>query len=334
MSMSITRRLLPVFLAVAAPMLIVKCVPNDPSHVGTGTETENVAGILYNADGSRAANATVHIRKKSTLADTSGILKKVFADSVTVTTDDSGKFAIDSLDTGTYVIEGSDGGNNLALNDSVVVPSDTDSTVVVPPDTLKPAGAIKGVIKLSEGGDPRKVFVLAFGIDRFARVNADGSFKFEKLAEGPYDLRLISSLANYDVLDTFGVPVQSEDTTDLGAIELPSNVPNSLTASVDTLSKIVVLSWEKPEFINYTGYYVYKSYDPVVGYGSGRSTLLSVATFVDSSFSPTDSGRTVYYCVTGVGADSIEGALSKVLPVLISFKPDSVDDLPDHPTNP
>ena len=198
--------------------------PTDNDHAGDGSQTGNAAvvGKLYLPDGhTPAAHATLHLRKKSTLADTSGAsLPKVLADTTaTVTTNDTGGFAIDSINPGLYVIEGAKD-SDVVLIDSVRVQS-LDSTVTLPPDTLKPAGALKGLIYLSEGGDPRKVFILAFGIDRFAGVNADGSFKFSNLAEGKYDLRLISSLDNYGVLDTFGIPIISADTTNMDTIRLP-----------------------------------------------------------------------------------------------------------------
>jgi hypothetical protein len=147
------------------------------------------------------------------------------------------------------------------LIDSVKV-KNPDSTKVVPPDTLKPAGAIKGIISLSEGGDPRQVFVLAFGIDRFARVNADGSFKFSNLARGSYDLRLISGLSNYGVLDTSGVLVIAGDTTDLGTISLPFTgipTPKNLKVSFDTLKQFVILIWDKADTALVDGYNIYRA---------------------------------------------------------------------------
>jgi hypothetical protein len=234
---------------------------------GGGTETGNpaVVGILYQPDGhTPAAGVAVHIRPKKTLADTAGIaLSKraaVLAATDSVVTDSAGQYAFDTtLDTGTYVIEAANG-NNAALIDSVAVKTKT-TTDTLAPDTLKPVGALKGVIKLSEGGDPRKVFVLAFGIDRFARVNADGSFKFSGLAEAKYDLRLISSLDNYGVLDTNAIPVVSADTTNLDTISLPFTgipTPKNVRIAYDTLKQIVTLTWSKPDSALVNGFNVYR----------------------------------------------------------------------------
>ena len=190
----------------------------------------------------------VVIRPRTTLADTSRLgLSKRMADTASAVTDASGRFVIDSIDTGTYVIEAASG-NNAVFIDSVVVKR-TDSTLNLPPDTLKPAGAIKGVIRLSEGGDPRKVFVLAFGVDRFAGVEADGRFRFQGLAEASYRLRIISTLDNYGVVDTV-TTVRSADTTDLDTIELPfTGIPTvkGLTLIYDRLRQIVTLRWNRAD---------------------------------------------------------------------------------------
>ncbi|MBN1575860.1 MAG: hypothetical protein JW913_04865 [Chitinispirillaceae bacterium] len=252
-----------VFPAIACCLPLLLCSPT--GNAGNSTQVGNpgrVAGLLYEPDGKTpAAGVRVAIRPRTSLADTAVIgLGKRTADTATVITDDSGRFAFDStLDTGTYVIEAASG-NDAVLIDPVVV-TDEDAADTLPPDTLKPMGAIKGVISLSEGGDPRKVFVLAFGIDRFAKVEADGSFRFSGLAEGNYDLRLISSLNDYGVLDTNGNVVTSGDTLDMDTIDLPfTGIPTvkNVTISYDTLKQIVTLSWERADTGLVKGYNVYR----------------------------------------------------------------------------
>ena len=214
-----------IYPLLIAALVLARCNCS-PTVAGNGSQTPNsVVGILYQPDGKTPAKGVrVHIRPQKTLADTTGAgLPKrlaVLAAVDSVVTDNTGRYAFDTtIDTGTFVIEAASG-NNAVLIDSVAVKNKavTDS---IAPDTLKPAGALKGVIYLSEGGDPRKVFVLAFGIDRFAKVNVDGSFKFSGLAEAKYDLRLISGLDNYGVLDTTAILVRSADTTNLDTLKLP-----------------------------------------------------------------------------------------------------------------
>jgi formylglycine-generating enzyme required for sulfatase activity len=234
----------------------------------TGTTDEQVtgkplvAGVFFASDGTTPArNTAVYIRNNNKLIDTTDLILGIVQPDTAVTfTDADGRYAIDTIDTGMYVIEGTNG-NNRVLIDSVHI-TDPDSTKTISPDTLKPAGAIKGMVYLSEGGDPRKVFVLAFGIDRFARVNADGTFMFKGLAEGSYDLRIIALLNDYGVVDTFGIPVRTADTTDIDTIRLsylgiPS--PRNLLIRYDTLQEVVLLSWMPADTSRIDGYNIYRA---------------------------------------------------------------------------
>jgi hypothetical protein len=291
---------------------------------GGSTETTNpaVAGVLYQPDGKTpAAGVRVHIRPQKTLADTSGTgLSKraaILAATDSVVTDSAGRYAFDTtLDTGTYVIEAASG-NNAVLVDSVAVKSKatTDSLAA---DTLKPAGALKGVIKLSEGGDPRKVFVLAFGIDRFARVNADGSFKFSNLAEAKYDLRLISSLDNYGVLDTVGVSVKSADTTDLDTVTLPFTgvpTPKNVRIAYDTLKQIVTLTWSKADTALVKSYNVYRRNVD----SNTVAVRINASPVVDTVYKDSTGvqGTTYEYMVAAMNKSATEGTKSAVNTVVI-----------------
>jgi outer membrane protein assembly factor BamB len=254
-------------LLIGLVLLFVRCtekVAGTTDETITGTQAKAmVAGKLFEPDGKTPAKAaTVSMRKKSMLADTSHAASnpQPFT-SASVTTDRNGTFAIDTIDTGTYIIEGTDGANNVVLIDSIKVKT-PDSTKNLGADTLLPAGVVKGVIKLTEGGDPRKVFVLAFGLDRFALPDSGGNFTFPMLAKGTYALRFLPSLENYGVLDTSGVGVKSADTTNLDTIVLPFKgipSPKNLVVSYDTLRQRVILSWGQADTSLITGYNIYRS---------------------------------------------------------------------------
>ncbi|MBD3322739.1 MAG: hypothetical protein GF350_16680, partial [Chitinivibrionales bacterium] len=306
------------FILLVAGVLLIQCTVDPVStNGGTGstTETAMVAGILYHSDGvTPAVGVRVAIRPRNTLADTSGLgLPKRMADTATVMTDDSGRFVFDStLDTGTYVIEAASG-NDAVLIDSVTV-QDPDTNLDLPPDTLRPAGALKGVVRLSEGGDPRKVFVLAFGIDRFASVDSLGRFRFEGLAEAGYDLRLISSLDDYGVLDLRGVAVTSADTTDLDTLELPFEgipTPKGLSLTYDTLRQIVTITWSEADTARVSGYNVYRKH-PDSSFVKINASLIEDTTFADSAL----SADGVYeYLVTAVDPSTNEGQRSSAITV-------------------
>jgi len=314
---------------------LLGCGDNSVSHNsgGTATETARITGTFYAKNGAFAQHATVFLRKQSMLADTSGGMPKMKAaasvSSDTVTTDNRGAFVLDSLDTGTYVVECTDNGNNLAIIDSIRI-TPTDSVRQLPPDTLKPAGAIKGVIRLSEGGDPRKVFVLAFGVDRFARVNADGSFKFNGLAEGKYDLRLISSLDAYGVLDTLNVLVHSADTNNMGTIELPFTgipTPKNVVLAYDTLKQIVNLSWNKADPALTSAYYVYRrNVDSNTVFARINTSPVTDTLYSDSTGI---QDETYEYRIACINKNTTEGTKSAGVSVKVVSGYQVIDTLPN-----
>ncbi|MCU0609888.1 MAG: hypothetical protein MUF22_09005, partial [Chitinispirillaceae bacterium] len=300
------------FLLALTALFISQC-----SNPGGGNSSDignpTITGKLYYVDKSPAKNAAVRLsRFTPTLADTNHV------NLVTTFTDNNGVFAIDSIDTGTYIIEASDNRNNLALIDSIPV-TDPAATVFLPADTLKPAGAIKGVINLVEGGDPRKVFVLMFGLDRFARVEADGSFRFNNLAEAKYDLRLIPSLNDYGILDTFDIPVVSAKTTDLDTITLPFTgipTPKNVSIAYDTLKQIVTLRWDSLSTPLVRGYNVYRRNTDSAMVGMINPAPISDTVYRDSTGV---QDQTYEYYVVAVDTSSHESKMSpKVVRKIVS----------------
>ena len=279
--------------------------------LGTGSETTNsaVVGVIYQSDGkTRAAGAFVAIRPEETLADTSGILSKTATKTAAVTTDDTGGFFFDAtLDTGVYVIEAEDDDNNRALIEPVRISYASSPEKVTM--TLLPAGVITGTVRLLQGGDPRNVFVCAFGINRFTMPDTGGQFTFDSLAEAVYDLRIITAFDDYAVLDTFGITVRSGEVTDLDTL-LPSftgiPVPAGLSLSYDTLKRIVALSWEKSDTLLVNGYKVYRR--------CSDSEFVTVATLPVTDTCYCDSSvlqdKTYGYRITAIDGDDNEGDYS------------------------
>jgi hypothetical protein len=325
------------FLLALSIVVLLDCGPTRSELAGNSTQTGNgmIVGVLYQPDGATpASDAYVYLRKKNYVVDIPGLLMKKFTDTSAVSrTNSDGEFAIDSIDTGIYAIECSDGGNNFAFNDSVAVHY-FDSTVILPPAVLKPAGAIKGSIRLSEGGDPRKVFVLALGIDGQATVDTCGRFKFERLAEGKYSLMILPTLDNYAVFDTANIRVKSADTTDIGIIEpLFTDIPTikNLTTSYDTLQQRVTLHWSKPNTAIVKSFNMYRrAIDPTTAVFKQLNIFPIIDTIFTDSFC--DPSRTYEYQITAVDSGAIEGTRSpgaKVQIVLYDITPQNVTLLYD-----
>lgn len=315
--MKLEKRIFLGMLSMGATLL-VQCSLNNPADVAHTADNPAIAGILYNVDHSVAKNATVQIRAKSILADTSKpALSKMALYSRSTTTDGSGKYSFDAdLEPDIYVIDAHNG-SNAALIDSVRVVK-KDSNVVLAAATLKPGGAISGKVRLPQGGDPQNVYVLAFGIDRFAKVKADSSFLFKDLAEGVYTLRLISSLTSYGSLDTGGIEVFSAETTAIKTVELPCldvSVPR-IALVYDTMQRVVTLRWNRLTAVNVKGYSIYrKNIDANETFAFPCKTNPANDTvFIDSSGL---QDRTYEYCVSAMLQENREGTKSNIVKIKI-----------------
>lgn len=302
--------LLALATALTALALLPRC---SDTTAGSGSETQNpaVAGVFYRPDGvTPAASVQVCIRLRSTLGD-SGTVH-------CVTTDANGRYEFDTLDVGVYMVVGNDGADNLALIDSVTV-TNPDHTHDLPPDTLKPAGAIEGIAYLSEGHDPRTVLIYAFGLGRYTMAGSNGAFRLTGLAEASYDLRLVSTLDVYGVLDVPRVRVAAADTTDLDTLELPFlgiPTPKDVRLSYDTMMQVVTLTWDRADTGLVASYNVYRRN---VGLNS-VSERINVSPVTDTVYS--DSGATqdsIYeYALTCENTAGTEGSRSVASAVYIA----------------
>lgn len=322
-------KILFIIINIISAFLWVKCSIN-PSLAGGSTETTNskVSGVLYYTDGSPAKYVPVNMRLKNTLADTALYLQKRLPfDSAYTITNSVGFFQIDTIDTGNYIIEADDGRTNLVLIDSITIDNSTSTIKVI--DTLKPAGAIQGTIYLSEGGDPRKVFILAFGLNRFNLPNINGSFQFDNLAEANYNLRILPSLEDYGVYDTSVIPVKSGTVINIGTIRVPYigiPIPKNLNFTYDTLKQIVTLTWSTEDPYNLIeGYNIYRRHiDSNFTNTPINPVLIPDTVFNDSS---ARQGQTYEYKITVVDTGNKEGKMSSGVMVDITSAFELVDSI-------
>jgi hypothetical protein len=304
-------------LTISACLLWTQCAKDQIAGNTSETGNPSVVGVLYEPDGKTpAVGVSVIIRPEAYLAvfPGSGAADRMRTID-TAMTDNAGRFTFDStLDLGVYMVAASSGSNGVMV-DSVVI-AKKNSTVTLPPQTLNPVGAIKGVIHLAEGGDPAEVYVLAFGIDRFTEVNANGNFLFSSLPSGHYRLRFVATLKNYGTLDTGGVAVASNDTSNLGTIELPSNsipIPQNVGLSYDTMKQIVMIRWDKYDPAKVMRFKVYRN--PVE---SPTSVIqLNQSYFFDTLYhdSSCAQGETYDYLVAWVDSFNNEGVKSPAVSV-------------------
>jgi|GEM_PF-7101055 len=256
---------------------------------GTGGSGSEVEAKLAYRSGQSAKNARVYLLPAAFLTSSSTILpvREGFMAIIDSTrSDGTGAFRFDSLEAGAYVIEAYDDSSN-AVRYAGLVLDGRGGVTKLGTLILAPTGAIRGVVRLSEGGDPQKVLVIASGGDRLAFPDNAGVFTFDSLAQGSYNLRLLP-LLDYAVLDTAGVNVVSGHVTDVGILlprytGIPS--PRDLSLAYDSMRQFVTISWTGVNSLAVGGYNIYRA--PSGGYNFLRITNPYVArtrtTFIDTT---------------------------------------------------
>jgi formylglycine-generating enzyme required for sulfatase activity len=211
--------------------------------------------MLYNPGGTPAKNATVYFYRFGADPRT-GLAAAIYS----TTTDANGNYTA-ILDSGTYNILASKGGN-ATFQDSIKAFNDT--TVHPAADTLKAFGSISGKVLLQGADDPRTVFVLFMGTNMFTSVQDSlGNFTAPGMAKGKYKVRLLSILDDYKPMDTSFVIKAGIDSVIPEPIRLQYTgiqVPTGLRISYDTLRQIVILAWNGVDTSLISGYNVYRAF--------------------------------------------------------------------------
>jgi hypothetical protein len=131
-----------ILLLITCITLLISC---SPDHAGGTADTGNakVAAVIYASDGSRAAGVPVICCPVDYLADfASDTFTSPNSRIIETVTDDSGFFAIDSIDAGDYIIEVNDRESSV-ISIRVGV-SDESTSIISLNDTLKPYASLQG----------------------------------------------------------------------------------------------------------------------------------------------------------------------------------------------
>jgi hypothetical protein len=169
------------------------------SQGGFGSETTNgkIVGSVMLPDGSAASAARITIRKSNYVsAPHTAPVKRIAMTSSDGITDKNGLFSIDSLDTGSYVIEVNDTRANAVCGHfqiTVESPSVNFGTKV-----LQQYSVITGDVGGSDSGVGNYVQVV--GLERLAMIDTNGSYTLGDLPAGIFTLRIITAMTDIPVL--------------------------------------------------------------------------------------------------------------------------------------
>lgn len=284
-------------------ILVIKC--SDSPTAGNSSQTPNsIIGKLYNPDGSPAANAKVLAIPSD---HNPGPGPKAYIIDSTAT-NNNGEYSFDSLPTGYYNILGYR--NNLSsYNDSNYIPGDTITNIS--PDTIQCPGSLHGVIKLQPGDNAKTIFVLVFGTYTWT-IPSDtiGNFDLINMAEGTYHVRFLTTLDDYNPLDTNLTIRAGNDDTLSDTLIMPFKgipIPTGLTLSYDTLMQIVTLTWNKCDTTLVKGFNVYRKHSDS-DFVKINPALITGNTYSDSSVLQDESYE---YKITAVDNGDNEGKKSE-----------------------
>lgn len=282
--------------AVGFLMLMVQC--GNDNLAGNASQTGNVRGRLAKADGLPAAGVTVRFFP---MDNAPRQVAKRMAAMDSTTTDANGEFAT-TLDSGTYnMLAATD--STAAFEDSIEVGPDT----AIITDTLKLLGSLRAKVQLQGSDDPRTVFVLVMGTNIWAGPDAAGEFALSKMAEGTYNVRILTTLDLYEPLDTvLSIRSAAADTlaTPIHLKYTGIPIPTGLKISYDTLKQIVILSWNRPT----TGR-VIKGYNVYRAKTGSTLAAINTASITDTSFIDSNvvQDSTYVYKIAAVDMNDAEG---------------------------
>jgi hypothetical protein len=292
-------------LLLAAAVAALHCGrnPND----GTGSSTESITAMLYNPGGTPAASAKVCFYRHGDDPRNNHAVDSTY-------TDNNGNYSKD-LDSGTYNILASLGTNATFQDSIVVIEGDTTKP---PPDTLRTLGSISGRIEMQGTDDPRTVFILFMGSNTFTRpVDLAGNFSAANMAKGKYAVTLLTTLDDYDVMDTSFVITAGVDSIIPQPIVMKYTgipVPKGLRIVYDSMEQIVTLVWDKPTTGTVVqGYNIYRKHQDsaiVLLRGDWRDTVYRDSTGMQDI--------TYEYRVAAIDTNTMEGTRSGAVSITVT----------------
>jgi hypothetical protein len=156
------------------------------------------------------SGATVRLRGADYLAASPGIVG-ANAIRVDTLTDEQGRFRIYGIDSGSYLIEATDGQRAVLLRCTLRV----NDTADLGSGTLLPFAAVSGVVDSLRS----TAHVQVFGLERLVAVDTAGGFTIADLPQGIVDIRITSGDSSLVPVTVKGVRVKAGATT-------PVNVPS------------------------------------------------------------------------------------------------------------
>lgn len=170
--------------------MLLSCADMGQDFAGTSEQgNARVCANVYDSEGSPAVGATVRFRRADYVKELV-LYKRLTKSNETLLTDSTGTFTIDSPDTGTFVIEVTDGSKE-AVKLACRVSSQDTGLITLEPAKLQPFATIRGKVAYDPMHERR--FVQVPGLERLVEVDVDGFYSIPDMPAGTYSVRIIST---------------------------------------------------------------------------------------------------------------------------------------------
>ncbi len=154
----------------------------------TDTGNARIIASVYLPGGAPASSARVVVRRFDYLGGAGQtLLSKVLYTEKEVFTDDSGRFQIDSIDTGSYSIEVNNRISSACLLQCRINRGETQKMLNA--DTIRPYAKVQGSVAVPSGISGT-VFVQVYGLERCVPLDAAGHFSIADLPAGCFSFRI------------------------------------------------------------------------------------------------------------------------------------------------
>jgi|WetSurMetagenome_2_1015567.scaffolds.fasta_scaffold190011_1 hypothetical protein len=219
-------------IVVAVLILAVSCTQDSVSNKPTdiGQKIAGISGKLFTPAQRPAAHVAIKLLPQDFIpwlsqakkANPSGITDI----SYTFYTDSQGVYTLPLPDSGTYNLFGQI--DSLMVYISRISVHDTQD-ISVPVDTVRLPGKIKGFTKLKSENDTDQVRVTLYipGTKWITKPGIGGSFNFDALPQGTYQLIVAPDLDNYKV-KVLDISISAGKTLNLDTIMLESNAVSDI----------------------------------------------------------------------------------------------------------
>jgi len=251
-------------LVISTTLLLCTDKPTEP---GTHPQADynGLYGKLVNSHGTPVAGASVKAignGSESLNKTARRAAAKSSGTTDSVLTDDSGYYSFESLEEGTYMLQGDYDNGSLVVLITGIRYDSAGAVLEVNTDTLRAPGRIAGRVNTGTDDDGGVVCYIP-GTSYLAMTDDSGGYTLSDIPQGEYTISYRKDKLK-TVNDT-AVEVRSGERTtvplrDMEADpEYPPPVPGGLTVTYDTLRGCAVLTWNPVAVEDLAGYVIYRN---------------------------------------------------------------------------